>query len=108
MVIDLAVEGDDITALTGCHRLHRPFRQIDNGEPAMAEPTPPVSAPPGARPIGSACPHSLTGGQQLGIRWDSRTRVVGENAVYAAHDLFRSLPMRAWPLAAEGRDQRCE
>ena len=32
------------------NRLDRPFRQIENGKPAMAEPAPPIPAPPGARP----------------------------------------------------------
>ena len=52
----------------------------------MAESAPPISAPPGARPIGSAGPHSLAGCQKLGVSWDSRTRIVGKDAVYAAHD----------------------
>src|SRR5262249_28008108 len=105
IVIDLAIEGDDITAVTACHGLDRPFRQIENGEPAMAEPAPPISAPPGARPIGSACPHSLAGCQKLGISWISRTRIVGKDAVYAAHDLFRFLAAASLALSGRPRDQ---
>ena len=59
MVIDFAIEHDDISSTAGSHRLHACRRQIDDGEPPMPQSDPSLGVHPATRRIRSAMDNAL-------------------------------------------------
>ena len=98
VVVDLAVEGDDNIAVHTRHRLGCAIRQVEDRQPPMPKPAAPAGAPPDARPVGSAGAHRIAGRDQLDLVRRTRRRMVGEDAVYAAHDPSVLLTLLADPL----------
>ena len=54
VIVDFAVEGDDVAAVGGMHRLRAAGAEIDDGEPALAERRPALRLDPDAAAVGTA------------------------------------------------------
>ena len=116
VIVDFAVEGDDVTPIRRMHRLRAAGTEIDDGEPALTERHAGLGLDPDRAGIGTAMPHRLDHG--FADRAQRRTRgrrAPIDHARNAAHSitptarrsrapaLVSSLPRRSVEI-----DARCE
>src|SRR5207244_7908890 len=92
VVIDLAVEGDDIAAVAGMHGLRAAGAQVDDREPALTDHHAAFCIDPDRTGIGSAMPHGFDHGLADRSQCVGRScRAPIDHPGYAAHPVNPAL-----------------
>ena len=89
VIVDFAVEGDDLCAVHSVHRLCAGLGKVDDGQSSVCEPQAAVVRNPASAAVGPARGHRVTHADELVAIDRSRRLPVGEDAVKPAH---RSVP----------------
>ena len=106
VVINLAVEGYDETAVIGLHRLQPVIGQVDNGETAMGKSGASVAGDPDAAAVRAALGHVLRHDDQFGSLDVASAPVIGMDSRNAAHrsaSIALSLTEDRWRAVNEAR-----
>jgi hypothetical protein len=87
VVVNFPIKGDDELAVGAHHRLRAPFREVNDGQPAMPEAYALILRIPLTKAIWSARGHMITNAPQLGAISQVGSVVIGVNTRDATHEI---------------------